>query len=504
MFLLPHALEGAARAEPDREAIVVGDRSVTYGELGESVARFAGFLIERGLVRGDRVIVHASKSVESVIAMHGAQWAGGVAVPIDPSAPQHLVTEVVTDAEPFAIVTDARSNNLSADLDVAVRIDPAAWPEIGAADPVPIAGCLSDDPAYILYTSGSTGQPKGIVHSHRSGLRYAQLAASTYGLRPTDRLANVAPFHFDQSTFELYAGPLAGATVVLVPHLLLSFPAEVATLVEEQRITVWYSVPTLLVQLLERGALERFSFTALRWVLFGGEVFPSEALNALMSAMSSARFSNVYGPTEVNHCTHHHVDGPCRPDENVPIGRPWADTDVRLVDEAGAVLEGSATGVLEVRTATMMLGYWKRPDLTDAAIRNEVDAAGLGSRWYRTGDLVQREADGLLRFLGRIDRQVKIRGHRIELEGVEAALSNAPGVVRSAVIVDRQGPEPSLIGVVEGDAVDEVAVRAYVRSVLPPAAVPAELRVLAALPRTRSGKVDARSIEMMMNEELCQ
>ncbi|NNL99145.1 MAG: AMP-binding protein, partial [Gammaproteobacteria bacterium] len=171
------------------------------------------------------------------------------------------------------------------------------WDEIRAAksDRAPADNPAAGDIAYIMYTSGSTGEPKGIVHTHGSGLSYARLAARTYGLSEADRLGNHAPLHFDQSTMEYFAGPLAGATTVIIPEIYLKMPASLSQLIEQERLSIWYSVPFTLIQLLLRGALESRDLSSLRWVLFGGESLPRKFLNGLMAALPDARFSNVYG-----------------------------------------------------------------------------------------------------------------------------------------------------------------------------------------------------------------
>jgi non-ribosomal peptide synthetase component F len=294
-----------------------------------------------------------------------------------------------------------------------------------AAAPVPVDPA---DPAYIIYTSGSTGRPKGIVHTHRSALAYAVAASVGYELGSDDRMVNIAPLHFDQSTFELYAAAIVGAAVIVVPDPVMRFPASVATLVEAERATVWYSVPHLLMQMVARGALAERDLSSLRWILFGGEVFPPGQLAELMALIPSARVSNVYGPAEVNQCTRHDLDAPPTGDDPVPIGRAWDAARVRVVALDGPIsaarpVSPGEPGVLLVATDTMMAGYWGRDDLTAAS--TVVDD---GVRWYVTGDLVVENPSGDLVFLGRVDNQVKIRGHRIELEAIDAVLADVEGV----------------------------------------------------------------------------
>lgn len=513
--LLSHSLRSAAASAPAALAVRCGDASLSYEALADRAARFAAMLVHQGLEPGDRVAVHCAKSLDAVVAIHGAQWAGAVAVPVDPGAPPEVVADVLADAAPSAVVVDTRTARNVSDVPLSdlVRVGDVdtsdrrrvTWDDVAEHDPVQPVAVGPDDPAYIIYTSGSTGTPKGIVHSHASGLAYARLAAATFHLDQHDILANVAPFHFDQSTFELYAAPVAQAATLLVPEVLLRFPAEVAKLVAAERATVWYSVPTILVHLVERGALDHHDITSLRLVLFGGEIFPSEALAALMELLPDATFSNVYGPAEVNQCTHHHLTGPPAPGASVPIGGPWAGSAVRLRNSEGEIVTGPGKGTLEVATATMMSGYWNQPALTDASIRAEAGDSGALQRWYLTGDVCERDGNDLLHFLGRSDRQVKIRGNRVELEAVEAVLSDVEGVLRAAVVVIETSAEKRLAAVVEAAPhveLDGREVLAEARGRLAPYAVPTDCVVVPALPRTTSGKIDARAACTIAREHL--
>ena len=180
---------------------------------------------------------------------------------------------------------------------------------------------LESDLAYIMYTSGSTGAPKGIMHTHHSGLSYAKLSTQVYDVKPSDRIANHAPLHFDISTFGYFSGPLASATTVIIPDAYTKLPASLSTLMEQEKISIWYSVPLALVQLLHNGVLEARDLSSLRWVLYGGENFMPKYIRSLMALWSNATFSNVYGPAEVNQCTFYHLNMPPESDGPIPIGK---------------------------------------------------------------------------------------------------------------------------------------------------------------------------------------
>lgn len=501
--LLAHAVA----AHGTRPAVRCGSDQLTYAELGDRSARLAGVLAGGGIGPGDRVAVFLHKSVDSWVAVHGVLWSGAAYVPVDPMAPPEVVAAVLTDADVRAVVVDARTEAKLATAGVAVPMligatstdEPGrvSWGDVASTPALERVEVPADAHAYLMFTSGSTGRPKGIVHTQASGRAYAQRAADWYQLSCDDRMANVAPLHFDQSTFELFSSVTVGAEVVVVSEVHVRMPASLAALVAEAAVTVWYSVPTILIHLLQRGDLDKHDLRSLRWVLFGGEVFPPATLRALMLALPHARFSNVYGPAEVNQCMAHDLDEPPAGECPVPIGEAWGGTRLRVVDaDTNAEVPPGEPGELLVQTDTAMAGYWRRDDLTAAA--HVDDAEG---RWYRTGDLVRRRDDGLIEFGGRRDRQVKIRGNRIELEAVEAVLGDLPGIGRAAVVVvDDADGAASLVAVVAASEVDE---RDVVRSMamrLPAHSLPTRVVAMATLPLTGSGKVDANAVRRHLLE----
>jgi len=507
-------------------AVTDGTRTLDWQEYDQAIGRLATALVDAGVEPRHRVGIRLHKTVDSFVAVHAVIRIGAVMVPLDPLAPEAHASAVLIDASVSVLISS--SGLAGAELIDRARI---ATVLLVAGDPVPVpvpAGkallrvigpdeiaalaamapvdVVPDDPAYIIYTSGSTGTPKGIVHTHRSAMAYAAAAVREYDLDRFDRLANIAPLHFDQSTFELYAAPLVGATVLVVPEPVLRFPASLSALIADHQITVWYSVPYLLAQLSTRGVLADRDLSSLRWVLFGGESFPPGQLAALMRQLDGVQFSNVYGPAEVNQCTSYTVPGPPEPDSVVPIGRAWSAAELRIVDPAsGQPVAPGTPGVLLVATDSMMTGYWNRPDLTAAAIDTIVGTPPGAARWYRTGDLVVEQADGNVLFLGRIDNQVKLRGYRIELEAIDAVLRDIDVVAEGTCVVVRpvEGDDRlvALVEVVDADLERSDTLErivAELRARLPKYSLPAEIRVVAELPRTGTGKVDrGRSLELV-------
>ena len=521
LYLLPHAVDRAAHRAPDHEAMRYAGASLTYAALAQRADRLAGLLRAQGVRRGDRVAIHAGKGLAAAVALYGIMKAGAAYVPLDPSSPpgrqafilrdcgiRHVVTEPSRRAALRLLLAEGVPVEcvVGVDNESAAEVRAFTWSDVDAHPAVTHDSDLVEmDLAYVLYTSGSTGTPKGVAHSHRSALAFARVAADTYGFRSDDRLSNHAPLHFDLSTMDYFSSALAGATTVIIPDAHTRLPASYAALIEAERLTVLYAVPLALTHLLLHGAIDKRDLSSVRWVLFGGEPFPTTHLRSLMAALPGARFSNVYGPTEVNGVTYWIVP-PLSPNDGtpIPIGQPYANVETRIVDGDDEPVAEGEPGELLVRTPTMMRGYWARPDLDARAFCRRPVFGHFEDTYLRTGDLVRRRADGLLEFHGRKDRQVKARGHRVELDEVEVALGSHVAVESAAAygVPDEDGSLhiEATVTLRDGHRVTPEALRTHVATFLPRYAIPARLDIADAMPRTSTGKIDRRELARRAQE----
>jgi amino acid adenylation domain-containing protein len=518
---LPYVLHGllseAAHTEPGREAVRCAGQSITYGELDAAANGLARALIGEDVRRGDRVAILLPKSIEMVASVYGVMKAGAAYVPLDSQAPVTRGALVAADCTVAAVITTSRdAASLLSEMDarghlprVVVVVDEGGGPAdlpcralnyrqalTGPDVTDPEVPVIEQDLAYILYTSGSTGVPKGVTLTHRNALTFVEWCARSIGVGPEDRLSNHAPLHFDLSVFDVYLAALGRATLVLVPGVEAFFGSALVEFIQREGITVWYSVPSALM-LATRALKEPGLLPSLRAVVFAGEVYPTSHLRELRRLVPGAELWNLYGPTETNVVTYYRVEDLPDDDRTIPIGRACENTDVFAIQDDGTLAGVGEEGELYVRGPTVMKGYWNRPEKTaETLVPSPLN--GADGLVYRTGDLVRLRPDGNYDFLGRRDHQIKSRGYRIELGEIEAALSTHPALAAGvAVAVPHPAWGNAIVALVvprDGQAITSNDVKRHVARLLPRYMVPERVRVVSELPRTSTGKVDRQKL----------
>lgn len=511
--------------DPQRPVLACAERTLSYGELERTSRRVAARLLAAGVRPGDRVGICCPKGIEAVVALFGALRCRGAYVPLDPTAPVSRTRALMNDCGIRVLIAgagqarrialdDAPTSASASTLERVLVLGDALPPGLEAlpAEPLDLAAATPEvelpevelpevepeDLAYVLFTSGSTGRPKGVMMTHAAALAFARWAAGFVGLTAEDRCGNHAPLHFDLSTFDLFATLLAGATTVIVPPAASAFPAALATLLEQQAISVWYSVPFVWLDLLRSGQLEGRDLSALRALIYAGEAFPPRPLRRLMGLLPGCRVYNFFGPTETNVCAAYELPGPPPADaeddkeedkeEEIPIGTVCDGLQAEIVDAE-----------LRVTGPWVMRGYWGQPELTAQTLARGAD----GQTYVRTGDLVHRGQDGLLRFIGRRDAMVKIGGYRVELGEVEAAACQVPGVEQACAVAlsVEEGWRSLALFYTSTEKVEAQTVIAGLRQRLPPYMLPTRAEPLPALPRLSSGKVDRQQLAALAAEQ---
>ncbi len=476
----------SALRDPDALAVAGPSGLLRYGELDRQANALAHELAARGVGHGDRVIIWSGKAPGGIVTMQAVLRLGAAYVPANATTPASRMAAMARDCAARAVCTGGElfpriPTELGPDVH-RVNVDEFLGTDHGQVTRVDHA-VAPDDLAYILYTSGSTGAPKGVCISHRNARAFVDWAVTELAARPEDRFANHASFTFDLSVLDLYAAFAAGATVCLIPADLAYAPRRLVEFLHQEQISIWYSVPSALTLMMrDGGLLDQPAPDSLRAVLFAGEPFPVPYVRQL-SGWTSARLLNLYGPTETNVCTYHEVvQADLERDRPVPIGKPSCGDKVWAVQPDGGVAGPGEEGELMVDGPTVMRGYWGQPPQ-------------LGP--YATGDVVRVLVDGSYDYVGRNDHMVKVRGHRVELGEVEAVLNAHPDVAEVAVVTAGEGLETQLVAFVArctGNEPGVLALKGYSSERIPPYMIPDEVRFLAKLPRTPNGKVDRTAL----------
>jgi amino acid adenylation domain-containing protein len=488
-----------ARRAPDAIAVIDGARALSYAELDRRSRRLAYRLRDMRLGAGERVGVCIERSIEEVVALLGVLKAGCVCVPLDPMHPVERLATVLADAGAAAVVT-AGAVARTLEAWPAIRARPiivldATEPEGFDGRPDPPLDFGGDALAEIIYTSGSTGSPKGVAIAHRAiarlvcGTDYVQLGAG-------DVVAHASNPAFDAATFEIFGALLNGSRLVVIPRETILSPREFAAALERAEVTTLFVTTALFNQMAREAPA---AFRACRQVLFGGEAAEPRWAKAVLEAGGPERLLNIYGPTEATtFTTWHEVRAVDADASTIPIGRPIANTEVYILDRHGEPVPVGSPGEIFIGGPGVAAGYFGRPDLTaERFVPHPFDAAS-GACLYRTGDSARFRSDGAIEFLGRFDRQVKIRGHRIEPDEVEAALLRLAEVREAAVLSQGSTSDTrkltAYVSLVPGAQLTPADIGRELRRSMPAYMVPARIFIVTALPLTSNGKIDRHAL----------
>ena len=515
--LLQNWVRIQAERRPEAVAVVMDEEALTYQQLEEATNRLARLLKASGCSRGDRVCFAIPKSPAAIIAILGILKADCIHVPIDTSSPAPRVAKVLKASQPRYVLGVGASGSLLDELfsdEVLCRSIGVGWMEKSAQDrnftPAftwsDVAGCssqpldcqnASNDPAHILFTSGSTGEPKGVVITHANVIHFVEWATRYFGMTNSDRVSGHPPLHFDLATFDVFGAFAVGAQLHLVPPDLSLLPNKLADFMRNSELTQWFSVPSVLNYMAKFDVVKFNDFPTLKRLLWCGEVFPTPALAYWMGRLPKVAFTNLYGPTEATIASSYYTVPSCPLDNQpIPIGTACDGEELLVLDSELHPVPAGEVGDLYIGGIGLSPGYWRNPEQTDLAFVTD----GAGHRIYRTGDLARMGKDGLVYFVGRADTQIKSRGYRIELGEIEVALNAFKELKESAVVaIPTDGFENNLMCcayvIQENGRISASELRQNLSAVLPAYMLPSRWMAFAQLPKNANGKIDRRKLQ---------
>jgi len=528
-YLLQQILAESAKRFPDREAIQIDGQSITYRLLDEKSNQIAHLLLESGFETRDTAAVLFHKSIEAIASFFGVLKAGGAYISLDlNTAPPERIRQIIARSETRFLVSNSQSiARLASDDqgskaleqtaiiladgllfprqdsslgDIRVKCSVYRYRDDLARSTPPDPCTTDDDLAYILYTSGSTGEPKGVMLSHLNALTFINWSLDTFRPSPEDVFANHAPFQFDLSVFDIYVSLSSGARLSIVPPGIAANPRALLTWISEHKITCWYSVPSVWVSMINYAGIESVSLDSLRCILFAGEVCPPKYLRTLMETLPQASYYNLYGPTETNVCTYYRVENiDDIGDRPVPIGRACANTEVVALSKKNEPIAVGEEGELLVKGSTVFKGYYKDEEKTNQLFLRSPFSYHQGARLYRTGDIV-RKLDALnYEYVGRRDLMVKCAGYRIELPEIEHALCLNELIEEAAVtpLLDGQKLTTSLHAFIKtknDEDISIVALKSYLGQTLPKYMIPEAIERIDDIPKNTNGKIDRHTL----------
>lgn len=477
---------------PDKTALVDEHRKITFSELDQAARKVAYAIVNQCGNRTNRPIaVYMEKSVECIIAFLGIVYSGNYYSPLNFQMPVYRIKRVVDTLEPIAIIYNSKMPEIEGENSISFK--DAMLLDGTKENAAGFHKVIDSDPVYVLFTSGSTGEPKGVVISHRGVIDYTEWLHDKFHFDEKTVFGNQAPFYFDNSILDIYSTLKNGATMNIIPERLFSFSSSLLEYINENKINTLFWVPSALISVANSGVLSKVPLNYLERVLFCGEVMPNKQLNMWRSIYPDLLYANLYGPTEITDvCTYYIVDRDFEDDESLPIGKECENTGILILNSEDQQAEIGETGELCVRGTCLSMGYYGNDTKTNEAFVQNPLNHKYRDIIYRTGDLVQYNEQGEIIFIGRKDYQIKHQGHRIELGEIETISSSMEEIERSCAVYDDEKKKIILFCSLRMDNthISEKEIYRWLKYRLPSYMLPAKICLLNDFPMNANGKID--------------
>lgn len=493
-------LDETARRFPDKTAYADEKKEVTFVQLRAQARAIACELTERGLFKKP-VAVFLEKGVAVLVSFMGVAYSCNFYSPIDVDMPGSRVNKILEVLEPAVVITTGALREVFSAYDYKgdfLLLEDVLVPSAGAEKELSAREAaleaarrkgIDTDLLYVLFTSGSTGVPKGVTINHRAVIDYIDWVTETFSITEKDSFGNQAPFYFDNSILDIYSTLKTGATTYIIPKTLFAQPVPLLEYLKEKKINTIFWVPSALIVVAKLKAFKNVDLSdTLRRVLFCGEVMPNKQLNVWRKFLPDVQYANLYGPTEITDaCTYYIVDREFSDEEPLPIGFPMPNTDILVLNEKNEPVTGEEPGELCVRGTSLSMGYYKNPEKTrEAFVQNPLNQA-VPELIYRTGDVVKYNERGEIIYLSRKDFQIKHMGHRIELGEIETAVSSLPEISLNCCLYDER--RQKIVLFIE-EELDKAYINEKISHLVPEYMLPNKVIRVDKMPINANGKID--------------
>ena len=489
-------LDNTAKKYPMKKAIIDSTQALNFDEFRAKAYAIARAIVSINLETKQPVVVYLEKSAKMIVSFIGIAYSGNFYSPIDVKMPESRIRKIVDVLEPSVVITDRDHYEYISKTcdgakilfyeDIVPETDDVAYVK-GISERI-----IDTDLLYVLFTSGSTGQPKGVSISHRSVIDYIDWVTDCFDITENDSFGNQAPFFFDNSILDIYSMLKTGATLYIIPQDLFSQPVLLLEYILKNSINTIFWVPSALIMVAKIKALKNVDLNGtLKRVLFCGEVMPNKQLNIWRSYLPDVVYANLYGPTEITDaCTYYIVDRKFGDDEPLPIGKPMKNTEIIVLDEHDNIINAcnvDSLGELCVRGTGVSVGYYRNPEKTKQAFIQNPTNNAYDEKIYRTGDIVHYNEFGELMYVCRKDFQIKHKGHRIELGEIETAVSSLDEISLCCCLYDEKRNRIVLFA--EGMHKKE-EINHRISSMIPEYMLPGKLICVESMPLNQNGKID--------------
>ncbi len=494
-------LEYTEKKYPNKMAYTDSNRNVTYNELLNNSKKIGSSLIKDSL--NNPIVIYMDKTVSCLEAMMGVIYSGNFYAILDNHSPKERLDLIIDTLETKILITDKKNLKKATELVQDKNVEIFIYEEMieKVVDEEKIERVreriIDTNPMYILFTSGSTGVPKGTVLTHKAVISYVKWMKECFNINENTIFGSQTPFYFSMSISDVFSCMMSGATLHIIPKMLFSFPIKLLEFMKEKKINTIYWVPSALSIVANMGALDEIDLPDLNKILFAGEVMQVKQLNIWRNKFKNAMFANLYGPTETTDiCTYYVLDRDFKPTETLPIGKHCNNCDVVIIKEDGTEAKFGEEGELCARGSFLASGYYKNPEKTEKAfVQNPLNKA-YPEIIYKTGDIVKYNDKGEIIYISRKDFQIKHMGYRIELGEIENAINNSKGINTCACIYDSENDW--IIAFYQGEATQEELLK-EIKQKIPAYMVPNKVNKIDRMPYNANGKIDRKELSKWKN-----